>query len=152
MITYILLKDLPDSKVGTEYVIGSPSRPSSTERIWFYYPKSNKEPASDIVSARLPIQWVENNPEWFKKKEELVVVKRYLWVLNSDGVHISFPDEINELGKEIIDKIKIFNTKKYTEEDMRKCFNAARSPVTTEFKPVYMKFDDYFKTIQNAQL
>ena len=53
--TYILQKDLPDSKAGDEYMIGPHN---------CYYKNG------DFDSSWWGAIQVENNPEWFKEKEE----------------------------------------------------------------------------------
>lgn len=55
---YVLQKDLPDSKAGDEYVL------RKYNEIMEDYFKNG-----DVDGSFWPRHYVENNPEWFKKKE-----------------------------------------------------------------------------------
>lgn len=59
-VTYILQKDLPDYKAGTEFVLGDRG----------YYTSTIPGTRGDGVRGAWPPLYVENNEEWFKKKED----------------------------------------------------------------------------------
>ena len=98
--TYILQKDLPDSKAGDKYIWMETGVPFDA-----YYHNGN------IDGSYWLREHIENNIEWFKE----------------------------------------YIPKKYTEEDMRKCFNAGnevyfdRELIYTVNK--YKSFNDYLKTL-----
>lgn len=62
MSTYILQKDLPDYEAGEEFVYSKNS---------LYYEASNTD--KDGCRGKWPPSYVENNPEWFKLKEDNVL-------------------------------------------------------------------------------
>jgi hypothetical protein len=58
---YILQKDLPDAKAGDEYELRGDT----------YRPLTAEQSSSPVIETNSYFKWqVENNPEWFKKKEE----------------------------------------------------------------------------------
>lgn len=90
--TYILQKDLPDSKAGDEYIW------SAIHEVYYLN--------GDIGASSWQGDAIENNPDWFLEKKEKI----------------------------------------YTEEDMRKCFEAARlTHPMVGFR--YDIFNDYLKTL-----
>lgn len=79
-VTYILQKDLPDYKAGTEFVLGDRG----------YYTSTVPGTRGDGVRGAWPPLYVENNEEWFKKKEEepplVIQIERAAhFKLNSDS-------------------------------------------------------------------
>lgn len=130
MPTYILQKDLPDSKTGDEY-------------IWVdYYQRYYKN--ADIEDSYWTKESVENNPEWFKLKEEKIKVIN----IETDGFYAKEPKEFllrivtNKIvGREKMPSIKeaierVLNNKedekKYSIQDMEKCWLASRLQLNTK--------------------
>ena len=138
---YILQKDLPNSKVGDEYVLG---------RCNAYYKNANECEGFWLK------EYVENNPDWFLPKEE---VKPLVTRCNYDSYSVYF--YINdkapaiELSKEILADIliahqrgelhftdgKFYSEKEYLELG-EECFNAARINDTGWYVK-YKSFSDF---------
>ena len=78
MSTYILLKDLPDAKAGTEYKLDTHDNPKlpESEKTYFYYAQYEEDRmkfpngTSRLKSMRMPRFLVEHNTDWLIKKEE----------------------------------------------------------------------------------
>lgn len=174
MSTYILQKDISDPrfniKSGTEFI------------------KCNDAPDAAYVFGTYTLHplKVENNPEWFKLKEEKIVIDglrstenlyTYLFRASKD-IHSDKYDAICKAIEFIVNKNGVINDKKpyasviqdtlsedmfamkskykYTEEDMRKCFERKRTQiVTVETKDGITKtstseqsFEDYINSLK----
>jgi hypothetical protein len=78
--TYILQKDLPDSKAGDEFVLKSKN--SDT-----YINKITLTQKSPVIEHNSYFKWqVENNPEWFLPKEEPEEYEILSFVFDTDGL------------------------------------------------------------------
>lgn len=92
------------------------------------------------------------------------MINKKVYIVIKDIEGLSEGDEIEELGniyfcflkfigfyrKDVENNSEYFKLKDrfYTEEDMRNCFNASRSPVNKKtFEPIFMKYEDYIKSI-----
>lgn len=130
MKIYILQKDAFGIKAGSEFKPVSALSYSYIDNPHFH--------------IELEKDFVENNPEWFLLKKDYIEWVLSDWHLTSNGVELIIPSEID--GK-LLKKIKVIrNDFKYTEEDMRKCFEEARlTNAVVGFK--YNMFEDYLKSI-----
>jgi len=81
--TYVLLKDLPDSNAGDEYVWNDSQKA--------YYKDGN------VISSYWTAESVENNPDWFKLKQEPVIDKENEWVETNGTFHVSAPFDTDGL-------------------------------------------------------
>lgn len=86
--TYILLKDLPDAKAGDEYE--SVIAESNKKR---YY--RNKTKGGFFTYSQ---EQVENNPEWFKLKEEPIYTESDLKKAAQDAF-VAAREEVPQLGR-----------------------------------------------------
>jgi len=129
MPNYILQKDLPNAKAGSVY------RLTDNGEDYVCYDLLGKE-SWDIS---YPKKYVENNPEWFKKEET------HNWSANyvMGKVWTGEPNVIIN-GEQFI-PISEAVLRKYTEEDMRKCFYA---PIHVDGGGRYDTFEDYLKTLK----
>lgn len=131
MSTYILQKDWIPLKAGQEVIIG------------LFEGEQRMYGCADIKSKYLfPINFVENNPEWFKLKDsEEDAIYNAVFIRNG----LSF-----KLDKEIVDCVKNILKSKYTEEDMRNCFEESRH--MNDFDAArcnakYRFFEDYINSL-----
>lgn len=119
--TYILQKDLPDSKIGDKYIF-LPLQGA-------YYKNG------DLNSSYWDAPWVERNPEWFKPFTPF------------DNL-MEFSKTLTEDQRQKFDKV-LEDQKDYefTVTDMFKCFQQSRltNPMVG-FK--HDTFDDYLKTLK----
>lgn len=116
--TYILQKDLPDSKAGDKYIWNG--------RYEKYYKNG------DITDSYWGKESVEDNEEWFKLDQVTVI-------LSATSDCKTFTIRIN-------DKYYTVNIdQKYTEEDMRKCFYA---PIYFKEGLRFDDFEEYLKTLK----
>jgi len=121
MSTYILQKGLPDLKAGAEFTkVDSDIKPTAYVHNTTSIPTTNGKTWKCFIYEP---ELVENNPEWFKLKEEKRTFKDW--------------DEVIE-G---LTGIKNFMSNFYTIGDMRRCFNEARN------SEGYPNFDSYIDSL-----
>lgn len=160
MSTYILQKDLPDVKAGEKFELG--------KSMDAYYLASNKTETKYNCYA-YPVYFVENNPEWFKKEEQLVrppIGLKPLWLVKEQRLrdiqqaisrfneaNYAIPEEwqieIKELTEWLNKYLPSRQEKKYTAADMRKCWDKAREKASPYSGSGYFieTFEGYLKQI-----
>jgi len=120
---YILQKDLPYAKAGASYHLRDDN----------YVCNDMKYLSEDIAHDTLKKRVVENNPEWFKS------ILTGLIGVNITGNVVSYGNSASiKIGEDgVVSAIgmdgKIFipeSENKYTEADMRKCFNEAKRQIS----------------------
>lgn len=122
MPTYILQKKLPDANIGTEFHL---------DELGCYYHTFGR---SGVFSKEI----VENNIEWFKLKERKIEwSEMYLFI---KGKSFQIEKDVAEYIKSILDK------KRYTEEDMRKCFGAGFE-LSKDYSKTPTPFEDYINSL-----
>jgi len=126
MATYILQKDLPYIKAGMKYAKKKMFHYTGDDIS--YYPVDEQ---FHNIQYRIYGEFVENNFEWFIEQEENVLYKI-------------------QAAKDLLYEHGFLGKFKFTEEDMRKCFERARELATPYIGSGYFikDFDAYLSTLK----
>ncbi len=143
---YKLLKDLPDSKAGDIYEWNKAS--FLVEGAYFKN--------GDIAESYWMRESVEGNTEWFYKIEEHPVLTGHEYFNELHEMLAKASETISTIIKIKKQRNERLNRELqlYTEEDMRKCFEAARAfnphnlTKSGTWEWVHLIFDDYLKSIK----
>lgn len=148
MKKYTLQKDLPNAKAGATYSITDDG-----ENYVCYEMLSTKS-----WDVSYPKEYIENNPEWFLLKEDIELSKAKELLLDNDYEIVKDGAHTIKVGGRpfIFEKVNPIDTitisiqsqLKYTEEDLRNCFEKSRRFMPVMAYVEYKTFEDYIKSLK----